>query len=321
MSALWQLLASLWAAVWLRSRLVAAKARRLFGGSAATAGAGYYLAAAEIPVEGVDYELVDLPPELAARLDAARVELVDQARGAATHGSRHGGARRRRTASLVTAALVTLALLGAGATALIAGSTGVPAIDRLLGVEQSQLDSIDAPRPDVAPRAGDASDPLVVPWGEDGSREAVGVAYVGRGDDICLSLAAQLPDGGQRLVGGGGCTPADSVWERLDTGDAFVASTAFGAPTSITGLASEDVESIGVAGPNGPLTVELGRSWVPDLDGAMPVRMFVAVARPGSEPADPTPAEAAAISDPRNYRLVARLRDGRSIEIPALGAR
>ena len=56
MSALRQLLAALWAALWVRWRLVAVRARGLFGErrAAAAAGSGFYLGATEIPVEGID---------------------------------------------------------------------------------------------------------------------------------------------------------------------------------------------------------------------------------------------------------------------------
>ncbi len=57
MSALRTMLAALWAAVWVRWKLLAVRARRAFGGKdPAAAGSGYYLSAAEIPVEGIDYD-------------------------------------------------------------------------------------------------------------------------------------------------------------------------------------------------------------------------------------------------------------------------
>ena len=200
MSALRQLIAALWAAVWVRWQLLALGARRVLGGRRPKiAGSGYYLAPAEIPVEGADYDLVDLPPELAERLDAVRGELVEHARTVTTRRVRRRRTRRRRTASLAMAALLTLAVLGAGATALVTGSTGVPAVDRLLGIYETELG-----KPGAAGRPGPtgrdlqpdpAFESTAVELSTTNGQRLVSTSYIANSGDICTAF---------RNIGGSG---------------------------------------------------------------------------------------------------------------------
>lgn len=285
MSALRQLLAWLGAAIWLRSRLLAIKARRLFGGRRPVAGAGtgYYLAAADIPVEGVDYELVDLPSEQQAQLDAARVELIDHARAATNRRSRRRRARRRRTASLVTAALVSLTVLGAGATALVTGSTGVPAVDRLLGIYETKRDRSDGvPHGDLRPTS---AGPVIEFEARNGDRtvQVSSVTYAGTEGRICMSAVQMAPSSDPEPLqqGDASCEPAATIDRDLARDGLTVVAIQVDDVALITGLTRASTRSLTGTGPHGPLQIRIGDVWQPpDGDGA-PVRPFVAVGTVG----------------------------------------
>lgn len=276
-----RLLAWLWAALWVRWRLLAVRTGGVLGGRPAAAGSGWYLSPAEIPTEGVDYELVELPPELAARLDAARVELVDHARDTATRRVRRRRVRRRRTASLATASLLTLAVLGGGAVALVAGTTGVPAVDRLLGIYEAGLDkpgAADRPGPsgrDLQPAPSSESTTIEVPL-DGGKRRIVSTSYVaaGEGTGVCSVLAT--PSGSD--AGDVACVPPARLAAALERGDGQVLAVTEGAAEVVLrGFVGGDVERLEGVGPTGPLDVTLGEVWTPDLPGIDSLRPFVAV--------------------------------------------
>jgi len=280
MSALRQLLAWLWAAVWVRWRLAAVRARALVGGGGtpAAAGSSYYLSAGEIPVEGVDYEPVDLPPELAARLDANRAELVEHARSTTARRTRGRRARRRRTASLSMAALVTLAVLGAGATALVTGSTGVPAVDRLLGIYEAGLDKPGASGRrgpmgrDLRPDSSVAS--VSIEIAVDGRvRRIVSTSYVAEDAGVCSALAGV--DGGRSgdLV----CLPPLRLVRRLNQHGGVLLVTEGPSEIVLRGFVNGDVVQLEGTGPAGRLKTSLGDSWTTDLPGIPSLRPFVAI--------------------------------------------
>lgn len=309
MSALRQLAALVWTALWLRWRLTVVKARRLVGGRpVAAAGPGYHLAPADVPVEGVDYDVDELPPELLARLEDTRAELLDHARSTAVRRVRRRKTRRRRTLSLATAALVTLAALGAGATALITGSTGVPEVDRLLGIYEESLQDPRAPgRNDpggrdvrVAPAGAGPSMEIPV---ADGSRRVVAASYVARSADICVALT-DVDGGGE--TGNSGCVAAALLRARLQR-DGGVVSGALADREALVlvGFVTATADRVSVRAQTGPLDVRLGSSWEPDATGVGAVRTFVAV-----ESGKP------ATVDPRKYDVRVQSGGGRFTRIP-----
>lgn len=270
MSALRTMIAALWAAVWVRWKLLAVRARRAFGGDdpAAAAGSGYYLSAAEIPVEGVDYDVAELSPELVARLDAARAELLDRAGAGPDAAPRPTRARRRRTVPVVVASLVGLALVAGGASALVAGTTGVPAVDRLLGIyEQNRPGS--GVQPDSA--AESASVELTTP---DGQR-IVSTSYVARDGRICTVIAGV--EGGGR--GGFTCSEPDVVAGALDRRGGVVSGVVgSGGRALLTGFVRADVAEVEVSGPDGKATTAVGREWSPETPGLGLLRPILAIA-------------------------------------------
>lgn len=306
MSALGQAIAALWAAVWVRWRLLAVRGRRLLGGGgpAAAAGSGYYLSPAEIPVEGVDFELLDLPPELEARLDTARAELVDHARVAAGRGARRRRVRRRRTASVATAAVVSLAVVGAGANALVSGSTGVPAVDRLLGIyEAGQRDPSTrqvSPQGDLAPRPGGKSTSVRASVN---GLQIVSTSFVGRNGRICTVTTQE-----QEVAPSGDftCIEPDRLAQHVaERGGLPVGVGTRSDNVVLWGFVDDRVVGMSGHGPAGPLDFEIGESWTPEVRGADPLKAFLAVgARPRREDGKPTP------TDPGAYSIEAVLADG-----------
>jgi hypothetical protein len=307
MSALWQLLSSLWATAWLRGRLLGIGARRRFGGGRplTAGGADYYLTAAETPVEGVDYDPNELPAALAAGLDAARAGLLDQARGASTRKPQRGGARRRRGAVAVTAALLSFAALGGGAVALVTGSTGVPAVDRLLGLYETRSEKPGAaglPGPDgrdLQPRSRASVIQLSV-----GSQRLVTASYVAADGRVCSALTDPDRDD---AFGAVTCVTRADLATRLSSDDGIVLGVVGLADgVVLRGFVSGRVTSLGGRGPTGPLEVQLGEAWKPDgLDGRE-VRPFVAVGGPDRD----------GLADPADYVLRSLDDDGSSTTIP-----
>ncbi len=278
MSALHRLIVAVWAAVWVRGRLFVARARRVLGARPPAIGSGYYLSAAEIPVEGVDYELADLPPELAARLAAARGELVEHARGATTRQRRRRRVRRRRTASLAMAALLTLAVLGAGATALVTGTTGVPAVDRLLGIYEKNLDKPGATER-LGPTGGDRRpDPSIegtsVEAPTPDGRVVVAAAYVANDGNICTALTNVQG----RPSGNLGCVSPASLVDSLEQrGGVSVSSVGVSTGAVLTGFVRSDVSRVEGSGPSGELDVYVGDTWAGGPAEIGPVKYYVAV--------------------------------------------
>jgi len=307
MSALRQLIATLWAAIWVRWRLLAVRARHLFDGrQSAVAGSGYYLAAAEIPVEGVDYELIDLPPELAARLDAARGELVEHARSAATRRVRRRRVRRRRTASLAMAALLTLAVLGAGATALVTGSTGVPAVDRLLGIYESELSKPGAAKRPGPTGRGVQPDPSIdgtsVEVQTSGKDRIASASYVAKDGRICTAITSTDAS----LAGGLTCVSPLRLAEPLARQGGILLSVRNpSVGVVLVGFVRANVGRVEGSGPRGGLDVQVGDVWTPGFEGLGSMRPFVGLAEP-----DPS-----RILDPHDYRMRAVTDDGDELQI------
>jgi hypothetical protein len=308
MSALRQLISFLEAALWLRWRLAAVKARRLFGGRAAVAGGGpgYRLAPSQVPVAGVDYDVDELPPELVARLEESRSELLDHARRTAILRSRRRRARRRRGLSLVTAGLTMLAVLGAGATALMTGSTGVPAVDRWLGIYEAasgrqDVDRVRLKGGDIRPRISRAGPPIEIRPGKR-SRRIVATSYVSRSGEICSTVT----DADRHGETGNISCVAPAVLNARIQRDGGALSGLVSVPDArvLVGFVTATADRVSAQGPSGPLELRLSDKWSPDISPVGSLRTFVAV-----EPRRPP------IVNPRDYVVRIRTRAGRSVQI------
>jgi hypothetical protein len=322
MSALGQLFASLWAGMWLRWRVLEMRAQRLFAGvPSVDEGPDFHLAAAGAPVEGVDYEPIELPADLTVRLDAMRGELVDQARAATTRRVPRRGVRRRRVASLVVAAFLTLAVLGAGATALMTGSTGIPAIDRMLGYNAATRDQGNdggrASRPSreaVTPRLGTDSLTLIAPYEIDGrAQEVVGTSYRSEDGSLCLATTSDDLDA-PTPQGSGTCLSLRTLRRQIRDRFVVVSSVQVNETTVLGGYASSDVAHIEIEGPGGALTVKLSEPWRPDGSGGEALRSFLAVLPKGFGPGRNDPDVVDRAIDPSEYSIRSRLLDGVSIK-------
>lgn len=308
MSAPRRLLAWLWAAVWLRWRLTRVKAARSFGGRrVGIAGPDYHLVPVETPVEGLDYDPTELPAEMIAKLELTRAELRRRqpqlARPAISRG-----ARRRRVASLATAGLLAAGAAGAAAGALVTGSTGVPGVDRVLGIYEAGRESPD----DVRARANGVNIFIGVPG--TGPRGLVSSSYVAGDGRICTALARADADA-PILVRAVTCLTPSSLasYLTLDDGVAVAVNTV-GVRAVIRGYVSDRVAELSGDGPNGPLEVHLGRKWVPDVSGIGALRSFVALGdvslAGGADRADPLRS-----GDLGNYVFDAVTDDGERIRI------
>lgn len=313
MSALRQLLAGLWAAVWLRGRLVAVRLRRLFsGGVPADDGPDFHRAGADAPVESLDQGTTELSPELIARLDVTRAELLDHARNALTDAAPSGRVRRR-TASLVAAALLAFGAVGAGASALVTGSTGVPTVDRMLGIYEEGLSKPGASErtgpsgADVQPSSSKASEPIEIVL-SDGSRN-VTAFYVAEDGRICWAVVDGDPDGS----GTTSCEMPVGVMNGARDG-VYVPAIELGASDVILrGFVRGDVASVTGSGPDGPLDVRLGEPWTPDVPDTETLRPLVATS--SGPRTGPSGSEDDPRFDLRRYTFEAVTDDGRRIPI------
>jgi hypothetical protein len=242
-------------------------------------------------------------------LGAIRVELVNAAR-------RRSAARRRRqrVTTVVATGLVSL-LSVAGAGALVAGSTGVDAIDEFLGrvdsVEKGapsdSFSTNDATRSEAPAAPDSASKPLESLHG--GGETTAIVAYTSRSGSICLAVSRPHGEGAGEAREGWGCMAPDALSRDLAGEPVLLADVRSATMTTASGYAAEEVEAITVRGPGGPFAVRLGAPWKPDAQGAVPLRPFVAV---GSAGEAIRPGQA---GDLRNYSFEARMEDGETVEV------
>jgi hypothetical protein len=308
--ALRQLVAGLWAALWLRGRLLGLRLRRVFGG-AIDDGPDFHRAGADAPVDGIDYGAAELPPELIARLDATRAELLDHASTALADTAPRRHVRRRRTASLVTAAFLAFGAVGAGASALVTGSTGVPAVDRMLGIYEEELSKPGASErtgPSGAvlqPSSSKASEPIEVVL-SDGSRN-VTAFYVAQDGRICWAVADGDPDGS----GTTSCEMPAGVLNGVRNGVYVPAIELDASDVILRGFVRSDVASVSGSGPDGFLEVRLGEPWTPEVPDAETLRPLVATS--SGPKAGPSGSKDDPRFDLRRYTFEAITDDGRRI--------
>jgi hypothetical protein len=247
-------------------------------------------------VEGLDYDAAELPAAMVAKLDAVRADLLDRSRPRVVAPESQRSVSRLRIASLVAAGVFAVGAAGAGASALVTGSTGVPAVDRLLGLYEAELGESGAGK-DLTPGSSGASATVEVPIG---SRRLVSTSYVAKDGRICSVLADSERDPGDivcveraplatRLVRDGGI-----VVGVEDRGDTIV----------LRGFVTGETISLDGRGPGGPLDVSLGGEWdgVPGVDA---VRPFAATGRSISD----------GLINPSDYVLQAVDEDGDSADI------
>jgi hypothetical protein len=303
MSALWQMLTSVWAAVWLRGRLLAIGVRRRFGsGRGPAVGADYHLTVAETPVEGVDYDPTEIPAALVTGLDAVRAGLLEQARGATAQApSRRGARRRRRTASSVAVALLTLSILGAGAAAVVVGTTGVPAVDRLLGAFETRSEKPGSPGlPAGGFQASSRASTIEVPAG---SQTLVSASYVAIDGRVCSALTD--PER-QDAFGTATCATRTTLEKQFSSRDGMLLGVVgLSEAVVLRGFVSGRVKSLSGEGPSGPLETRLGEPWKPDGFGGLEVRPFVAIGGPEHD----------GLANPDDYVLRTLNEDGSSRRI------
>lgn len=238
--------------------------------------------------------------------------------------------RRRRTVTAAFACLLLLILGSAGASAVIFGTTGIPAIDRVLSARQAHPRQQPGPprsagigrglpssaRPALEPAPGTTSKPLPIPR----ALGTEGVAYVSTAGKVCFVTVAReldpavepgsLPDNFAT------CGPSpEEIADELDNTPAVVAGIRAAEPAFIVGYAAENVKDLAVTTPEGrPLVVDLSDPWKPEATGSASIRVFVAsrpsyLDRIGQGPDRES-------SDPRSYDIRARLDDGRMVRVP-----
>lgn len=306
MSAVRHLLSSLWAAVWLGWRLARLRLRRLFGGRRTPeAGPDFHLATTQIPVEGVDYNADELPPDAIDRLDAIGAKLLASVpRTAGVQGPRR---RPRRMVLVAVTSLLLFGAAGAGATALVTGTTGFEAVDRVLGIyeaESQKPETLGIPipgrrgaKPDLSHGRASISVPTA-----DGS-SFVATSYVAQSGEICSAitgLAPRSPDSVPGVLNALRCVSSAELAERLDSGRQYLISIVVSREgVVLAGLTSGETLSMRGRGPTGPFGVEVGESWSSGLPGLGTLKPFAGVSPRGDETS--TKAGDLGILDPSQY--------------------
>jgi hypothetical protein len=235
---------------------------------------------------------------LTAGFVGIRADLAATARERAARPARRG----RRGLSVVLASVVGLVVVGGAANALVTGSTGVPAADRLLGIYERGLSDSGANGPsgsDLQPQSGSRSGSVSMMLA-DGAR-ITSTVYVGRGGRICTAVTR---DDGSDTAGGIECVSPDDLRRHLARDEGYIFSYYRSGTTAIAhGLVSDRVT--GLTGREQPLAIELGEAWAAsdaDIDG---VRLFIAAGK-----ATPN-----VLVRPDDVALVATTEDGRETTI------
>jgi hypothetical protein len=275
---------------------------------------------AALEAEGAFDEPVELTPELQARLDATRDELVGYAHRVQAKRKARRRVRRQRVLVLASTMLLTLAVAAGAASALISGSTGLAAVDRLLGIYEAGLPDPArddrSPRsrtlPNVEPRPGASTLSVAVPHG---LRKAVGTVYPSVGGHLCFVLALSY-ERADKPIGGRTCTPLSHLTRGLARRPALIEGVTALETAVVAGYAAADVESLSIVGPGGkPLRVRLSDPWTPDVPGARSLRVFVGTYSPDLGPNGLDGRELREITDHGSYRISVRFENGRTAEL------
>jgi hypothetical protein len=182
------------------------------------------------------------------------------------------GRRRAHRAVVVVAIVVALLAATAGAAELTGFTTGVPAVDELIGVETN------TPRPgaetgaDHRPGPGSATEALAVPMG-DGTYQTV--AYLARDGSVCVA-SAERHRGSVRGTTGG-CPPLDDVNRQVERRGGVWFGSAIGADErSNNFIVDGEAEAVRPLD-KGDWTVLMTRPWTPQAAGARPLRLVVTI--------------------------------------------
>lgn len=272
-----------------------------------------YLDEDEIPEEGVDYDPLEITPEIRDRLSADREEMIVYIERMNARTRRRRRVRRRRAAVLAAAVLMSAAAAGAAAEILLTGSTGVPAIDQVLSISE---EARKPPLPPSTPGVDSASEPVSIPWKSQEGTSAVGVAYLSGRTDLCFSLA--VPDDISHVTGAGAvqCQSLAAVASALADHRFFVMTINFRRTVTITGVAAVNIATVEATGPMGEFETRLGPPWVPPVDGSQAVRPFVAFRYVGATDDSPS----VDLQDPRGYSVMAKALDGKTYQSPLFSA-
>jgi hypothetical protein len=194
-------------------------------------------------------------------------------------------------ALIAATSLLLFGAAGAGATALVTGRTGFEAVDRVLGIyetESQKPETLGIPvpgrggaRPDLS--HGSASVSVLT---ADGS-SFVATSYVAQSGEICsvvTGLASRSPDPDPGALNTLSCMSPAELAERLDGGRKYLVSSAISRDgVVLAGLASGNVVSMRGRGPMGPFDVEVGESWSSGLPGLGMLTPFAGVSPAGDE--------------------------------------
>jgi len=223
--------------------------------------------------------------------------------------------RRLRRHRLLAVAVLPALLLTASAGAAAVGdlTTGLPAVDRLLGTEGQPDDGTDP-----LPGPGNASEPLRLPNSADGTG-AGAVAYLSRDGRVCKAQGDfRRSDGAPRGTSGGGCYAPSDLARILSRRTAICCGSVHGPDRRIyDGFASGDVIALRFFTDDGAtFEATLTPAWTPDAPGAKPIRLFVAIdERDLDVGTDGIVQPHELDSMKQGYRVEAELRDGRTVQI------
>jgi len=247
--------------------------------------------------------------DLTDPLQAIGQELFLAARRLATRD-----AARRRTAQRLRhhAAVAATFLFGlagvAGASAVIVGTTGVPALDEILNTRRAEHEALPSStrraRPGLDPRLGgrftakNVSRPIDVPSDGRTPRSQV-VAYQDTKGPLCFASIVLSP-GRARRENGVLCQPLALTSATLGRDDAFVA---IAGANFVSGFAKADITRVAIKGPGGRLAVRLSKPWNIDDSDLNGIRAFVAFPVSHHAGAD---SPKALSGDLRRYRVRAR---------------
>jgi hypothetical protein len=199
-------------------------------------------------------------------LASLREELIRAA------GRRRSSRRRTRRAAAAVAIVVGVLAATAGAAELTGFTTGVPAVDELVGIESKTPAPGEAPAADHRPGPGDASEPLAVQMG-DGTYQTV--AYLARDGGVCI-VSAERHRGGVR-GGFGGCPPLEDVNRRVARRGGVWQGSSHG-PDQRTNqfLVDGNVSAIRPLG-EGDWKVLMTAPWTPQAPDARALRLAVVI--------------------------------------------
>jgi hypothetical protein len=270
-------------------------------------------------------------PESGRDVDSIRRDLHKAIeRDTGPHGSPAARRQRRGLAVAAVASLLVLGLGSAAASALIFGTTGIPALDRIVNARHARESPRSSARsarqsaPPVGPLSqpfqpapGETSGPLRWPAADLGDRRLEGFAYLNEPGNVCFVVAVRDRRRPTQAVPAnfGACGPfARGIARQLATAPAALAVTRSAAPGFLAGYAAANVEDLTIATPNGqPLRVRLSDPWTPDAPGAVPMRIFIATAPSHAE--GPKPERNPGITrNPWAYNITARL-NGRNVKV------